>query len=129
MRQAILLAALAFIPWWAISAPPSATSFDRTVLPIPAPKAPTYRELDATKVKAPPNFAVKMPAGAPNVLIILLDDFGYGDPSTFGGPIPMPTADRLAAQGLRYTRFHTTAMCFFGIEADQGHPSNRRNYT
>jgi arylsulfatase len=43
--------------------------------------------------------------------VILLDDYGYGASSTFGGPIPMPTADRLAAQGLRYTRFHTTAMC------------------
>jgi hypothetical protein len=85
--------------------------FDRTSLPVKAPDAPTYKELDAKNVKAPARFEVKAPSGAPNVLIVLLDDFGFGDPSTFGGPIPMPTADRLAAGGLRYTRFHTTAMC------------------
>jgi arylsulfatase A-like enzyme len=84
---------------------------DRTFLPIKVPDAPTFTELDARNVKAPARFEVKTPKEAPNVLIILLDDFGYGDPSTFGGPIPMPTADRLAADGLRYTRFHTTAMC------------------
>jgi arylsulfatase A-like enzyme len=84
---------------------------DRTVLPIKAPDAPVYKELDAKNVKPPDRFEVKAPANAPNILIVLLDDFGFGDPSTFGGPIPMPTADRLAASGLRYTRFHTTAMC------------------
>ncbi len=51
------------------------------------------------------------PAGAPNVLVILTDDVGYGAASTFGGPVPTPTLDALAGQGLRYTRFHTTAMC------------------
>lgn len=87
------------------------TGLDRSVLPIRAPAPPVITELDASKVKAPAPFSVKAPAGAPNVLVILLDDFGYGDPSTFGGPIPMATADKLAAEGLRYTRFHTTAMC------------------
>ena len=53
----------------------------------------------------------KAPAGAPNILLILLDDCGYGQTGTFGGLIPTPTLDRLAAGGLRYTRFHVTAMC------------------
>jgi arylsulfatase A-like enzyme len=55
--------------------------------------------------------APRAPAGAPNILVILTDDIGFGASSTFGGPIPCPTLDALAAQGLRYTEFHTTAMC------------------
>jgi hypothetical protein len=51
------------------------------------------------------------PAGAPNVLLILLDDAGYGAMGTFGGPTSTPTADRLAAGGLTYNRFHVTALC------------------
>ena len=53
----------------------------------------------------------KTPHGAPNVLLILTDDVGFGASSTFGGPIPTPTLDRLAKNGLRYTQFHTTALC------------------
>ena len=84
---------------------------DRTVLPIPEPKRPAYTELDARKVKAPARFDVKAPAGAPNVVIVLIDDLGFGVPSTFGGPVGMPTLDRLAQGGLRYNNFHTTALC------------------
>jgi len=84
---------------------------DRTVLPIPEPKRPLYTELDARNVKAPPRFQVKAPAGAPNVVIVLIDDMGFGVPSTFGGPVGMPTLDRLAEGGLRYNNFHTTALC------------------
>jgi arylsulfatase A-like enzyme len=51
------------------------------------------------------------PKGAPNVLLIITDDVGFGAPSTFGGVIPTPTLDRLASMGLRYTQFHTTALC------------------
>src|SRR6185312_5225951 len=51
------------------------------------------------------------PAGAPNVMIVLIDDAGYGQSGTFGGLVETPTLDRLAAGGLRYTRFHVTAMC------------------
>jgi hypothetical protein len=51
------------------------------------------------------------PAGAPNVLLVLLDDVGFGQTSTFGGPANTPTVQRLADQGLRYNRFHTTALC------------------
>ncbi len=85
--------------------------FDRTVLPIAEPTRPTYTELDARNATAPPRFDVKAPAGAPNVVIILIDDLGFGAPSTFGGPIATPTLDGLAKQGLRYTNFHTTALC------------------
>ena len=51
------------------------------------------------------------PKGAPNVLLIMTDDQGFGAPSTFGGVIPTPAMDRIAAQGLRYTNFHSTALC------------------
>jgi arylsulfatase A-like enzyme len=84
---------------------------DRTVLPIQEPKRPVYTELDVRSVKAPPFFEVKAPAGAPNVVIVLIDDLGFGATSTFGGPIPTPTFDRLAQGGLRYNNFHTTALC------------------
>jgi arylsulfatase len=84
---------------------------DRTVLPIPEPKQPTYSELDARKVQPPPRFEVKAPVGAPNVVIVLIDDVGFGGPSTFGGPIQTPTLDKLAQSGLRYNNFHTTALC------------------
>ena len=84
---------------------------DRTRLPIPEPNYPHSRVLDARDAKPPPRFEVKAPAGTPNVLIVLVDDMGFGMPSAFGGPVRMPTADRLASQGLRYNQFHTTALC------------------
>jgi arylsulfatase len=93
------------------AAPPSAAKLDRTVLPIAEPKRPVIKEIDARKVKAPPRFQVKAPAGAPNVVIVLIDDMGFGVPSSFGGPVPMPTLDTLARNGLRYNNFHTTALC------------------
>ena len=84
---------------------------DRTVLPIPEPNYPLATELDARDATAPPRFEVKAPTGAPNVIVFLIDDIGFGHPSTFGGAIPMPTLERLARQGLKYNRFHTTALC------------------
>jgi len=87
------------------------TAPDRTVLPIPEPRYPNSTVIDARDATPPPRFAVKAPDGAPNVLIVLLDDFGFGQSSAFGGPIDMPTLDRLATNGLRYNQFHTTAMC------------------
>jgi arylsulfatase A-like enzyme len=84
---------------------------DRTVLPIPEPQPPTITELDVRKAKAPPRFEVKAPAGAPNVLVILIDDMGFGQSSAFGGPIHMPTVEQLANEGLRYNEFHTAALC------------------
>src|SRR4051812_20090181 len=54
---------------------------------------------------------VEAPKGAPNILLILTDDVGFGASSTFGGPIPTPTFEAMAKSGLRYTQFHVTAMC------------------
>jgi arylsulfatase A-like enzyme len=85
----------------------------RDVLPIPdisAPRLTTYDAKDPD-TSYPPIRTVRPPAGAPNVLIVLLDDVGFGAASAFGGPIATPTAERLAGHGLRYTRFHTTALC------------------
>ena len=84
---------------------------DRSVLPIPQPERPTFSELDVRNAKAPPRFEVKAPAKAPNVVIVLIDDVGFGATSTFGGPIKTPTLDKLAAAGLSYNNFHTTALC------------------
>ncbi len=89
----------------------SAGALDRTVLPIPEPKLAPITELDARKAKAPPRFEVKAPPGAPNVVIVLIDDIGFGHSSAFGGPIQMPVLEALAATGLKYNRFHTTALC------------------
>ncbi|HOW55810.1 MAG TPA: arylsulfatase [Syntrophorhabdaceae bacterium] len=84
---------------------------DRTNLPIPEPKYPRSQVLDVRNAGTPPpQFQVKAPAGAPNVLIVLIDDMGFSQPSAFGGPINMPTAERLAANGLKYNHFHTTAL-------------------
>ena len=84
---------------------------DRSVLPIREPEAPSITELDARNAQAPPRFNVTAPKGAPNVVVVLIDDIGFGHSSAFGGPIQMPTLERLAANGLKYNRFHTTALC------------------
>ena len=86
-------------------------TLDRSVLPVPEWKLPPITELDARKAKAPPQFEVKTPEGAPNVLIVLIDDMGFGQSSAFGGPIHMPTLERMAKGGLKYNTFHTTALC------------------
>jgi len=67
----------------------------------------TYADSDPAQFPQP----VQAPKGAPNVVLILLDDVGFGQFSTFGGGVPSPTMDKLAAEGLRYNRFHTTALC------------------
>ncbi len=89
----------------------SAGAMDRTVLPIAEPTYQPITELDARAAKAPPRFEIKAPERAPNVVIVLIDDIGFGHSSAFGGPINMPTLERLAGAGLRYNRFHTTALC------------------
>ncbi len=89
----------------------SGGELDRTTLPVLEPKPPTYTELDARNLKAPPRFEVNAPEGAPNVVIVLIDDLGFGAPSTFGGPLQTPTLDQLAEGGLRYNNFHSTALC------------------
>src|SRR5215475_8889964 len=80
---------------------------------LPLPKPPfkgiigrTYKDSVPDKIPL-----IKAPDGAPNVLIVLIDDCGFGQWSTFGGQIPTPNLDRLAKAGLRYTRFRTTALC------------------
>lgn len=84
---------------------------DRTSLPIAEPDYPKSTVFDARDAKAPPRFQIEAPEGAPNVLIVLVDDMGFGMPSAFGGPIRMASADKLASKGLRYNQFHTTALC------------------
>jgi arylsulfatase len=86
------------------------TNPDRTKLPIPEPSFPHSTVLDARNATPPERFEVRAPDGAPNVLIILIDDMGFGQSSAFGGPINMKTAERLADKGLRYNQFHTTAL-------------------
>ena len=95
----------------AVGVAAAARGLDRSVLPIAEPEYPRATELDARDAKAPPRFEVKAPPGAPNVVVFLIDDIGFAHPSTFGGPIPMPTLERLADNGLRYNRFHATALC------------------
>jgi len=88
------------------------TEPDRTTLPIHEPQYPHSTVLDVRNAPPPPpRFEVKAPAGAPNVLIVLIDDMGFGQSGAFGGPLHMPTVDRLAQNGLRYNQFHTAALC------------------
>ncbi len=85
----------------------------RSVLPIPERAHVGLVTYDAKDpdTSFPPIEPLRPPAGAPNVLIVLIDDCGFGASSAFGGPIATPTAERLAARGLKYNRFHTTALC------------------
>ncbi|MGD9659184.1 MAG: arylsulfatase [Methylocystis sp.] len=86
-------------------------AFAQTVLPRPEP--PFKGEIGRTVQDSKPDFpkGVEAPKGAPNVLLILTDDVGFGASSTFGGPIQTPTIQQLANSGLRYNMFHTTALC------------------
>lgn len=94
---------------------PEQTSSERgtpEILPRPDFRFPG--EIGRTYLDSDPAQFPKMvaaPEGAPNILLILIDDCGFGQYSTFGGGIPSPTMDKLAAEGLRYNRFHTTALC------------------
>lgn len=92
-------------------ADPAAAVGSRSLPPpdfkFPGKVGRTYKESDPPQFPQP----VHAPAGAPNVVLILLDDTGFGQYSTFGGGVPSPTIDRLAAEGLRFNRFHTTALC------------------
>ena len=80
---------------------------------LPKAPEPFAGKIGTTYADSTPAFAepVQAPANAPNILLVLTDDVGFAASSTFGGPVPTPALDRLAANGLRYTRFHTTAMC------------------
>jgi arylsulfatase len=85
----------------------------RAVLPIPDRQHVGLTTYDAKdpETKFPPIRDIRPPAGAANVLIVLIDDAGFGSSSAFGGPCRTPTFEKLAAEGLRYNRFHTTALC------------------
>jgi arylsulfatase len=89
----------------------TAQALDRSSLPIQPPKAEPITELDARNVTAPPPFNVTAPEGAPNVVIVLIDDIGFGATEPFGGAIETPTFTQLAENGLRFNQFHTTALC------------------
>ena len=86
---------------------------DRTVLPLPVPDfagkiGETYKDSTPDWTPALP---LQAPKGAPNILMIVLDDVGYSQLGSYGGPIETPNLDKLASSGLRFTNFHTTALC------------------
>ena len=88
------------------------TTGDDSVV-LPQPEQPFKGKIGRTAADSTPDFpkGIEAPKGAPNVLLIMTDDVGWGASSTFGGPIPTPTYDKLAKSGLRYNQFHTTALC------------------
>ena len=94
-----------------LGSPTATTTVGEAPLPVPTPKfggVIKEKASESTPWWAP---RVVPPKGAPNVLLIMTDDQGFGAPSTFGGVIPTPTMDKLAAEGLRYTNFHSTSLC------------------
>ncbi len=94
-----------------LGSPSATTTISGKQLPPPDPKFGGVIKEKASESKAwwPPR--VVPPKGAPNVLLIMTDDDGFGSPSTFGGVIPTPALDRIAKNGLRYTNFHSTSLC------------------
>ena len=111
MRTRPCLAAMLVFAVGATTALAQTVPLDRTVLPIPEPKAaPITSSMPATPRRRRASRSRRR-KGAPNVLIILIDDMGFGQSSAFGGPIHMPTLEKLAKDGLSYNQFHTTALC------------------
>ena len=92
-------------------APDATTTIDGRYIPAPPQKFQGQINLNAVDSKPAWPARVVPPKGAPNILLILTDDVGFGAPSTFGGVIPTPALDRIAANGLRYTNFHSTSLC------------------
>src|SRR3954454_16586487 len=92
---------------------PNQRSTAREILPVPDITPPGLVTYDAKDpdTSFPPIEELRPPAGAPNVLVVLIDDAGFGSSSAFGGPCATPNAERLAAGGLKFNRFHTTALC------------------
>jgi arylsulfatase len=91
--------------------PDATTTVDSRYLPPPPPKFEGQIDLNVAQSKPAWPARIVPPKGAPNILLILTDDVGFGAPSTFGGLIPTPSLDRIAANGLRYTNFHSTSLC------------------
>src|SRR5215510_1372375 len=120
---ASVLAISSLFGWWAASGGLLATASAQDqsteksptggspILPVPDP--PFGGVIGRKANESKPDFpkGVTAPKGAPNVLLIMTDDTGFGATSTFGGPIPTPNFDRVANSGLKYTMFHTTALC------------------
>jgi arylsulfatase len=112
-----LIASGALLGWLATSSRLNTTLAQPPIVPpgsqLPQPDPAFRGKIGETFADSTPSFPqpVKAKRGSPNVLIILTDDTGFGMASTFGGPAPTPTLDRLAAGGLKYNRFHTTALC------------------
>jgi arylsulfatase len=104
---------------------------DRTVLPIKAPQRATFKELDVRNATMPERFEVKAPEGAPNVILVLVDDLGFAGTSQFGGPVSTPTFDRIASEGIYYNNFHTTAVCSptrAAIKSGRNHQVNNMGF-
>ncbi|MCE5318625.1 MAG: arylsulfatase [Parachlamydia sp.] len=91
--------------------PDATTTIDGRYLPPPPP--PFEGEINLNAIQSKPYWPPRVvpPKGAPNILLIMTDDVGFGAPSTFGGSIPTPALDRIAKMGIRYTQFHSTALC------------------
>ena len=94
-----------------LGAPSATTTLNGKQLPPPDPKFGGVITDKASESKAWWAPRVVPPKGAPNVLLIMTDDQGFGAPSTFGGVIPTPSMDRIAKNGLRFTNFHSTSLC------------------
>ncbi len=109
----------------------SGDGIDRTVLPIKVPDRPTFTELDVRNAVMPERFEVKAPEGAPNVILVLVDDLGFAGTSAFGGPVSTPTFDRIASEGIYYNNFHTTAVCSptrAAIKSGRNHQVNNMGF-
>src|SRR5690349_21812927 len=117
LAAALLAATLAVVPVAAqqvtgvLGSPSATTTVNGRQLPAPEPKfgGVIKETLQGSKTWWPPRLVP--PKGAPNVLLIMTDDQGYGVAGTFGGVIPTPALDRIAKTGLRYTQFNSTALC------------------
>jgi len=113
-RRNLLLGTTSLVAGSAVmsaTAPRTATAATSEILPTPEP--PFKGTIERTLKGSVPDFpkSVEAPAGAPNVLLIMTDDVGFGASSVFGGPIQTPNFQRLADRGLRYNTFHTTSLC------------------
>ena len=94
-----------------LGSPNATTTIDGRYLP--PPPQPFTGEINLNAAQSKPGWPARVvpPKGAPNILLIMTDDVGFGAPSTFGGVIPTPSMDRIAANGLRYTNFNSTSLC------------------
>ncbi|UTF58571.1 arylsulfatase [Gilvimarinus sp. DA14] len=111
MRRIFQVTACAVLCLAGAAASAASKGIDRTTLPIEPAKfnGKISETFEDSKQDYPQ--PITPPDGAPNVVVVLIDDFGFGHPGTFGGPVPTPSLDNLANQGLRYNTFHTTAIC------------------